>query len=673
MSSNLRDREIGPLCDQLKQKLLLDEKKLKFFNEQVSKTSTTLKKMDGVLSDFLLRLDHLRTSVDPIHNDTFLMTRTQVNVNSAMDKLGQMSSFYECSSAANSIFGTTLSLDTVNDHLDMLTRVNGAIEYFYNNNPNNPELHKLTALRQEEENKLVNLYSERLEECSKPLELDFVGEIVEEQRAFIADGMESYKVPPCETQLEENKATLLKTICEWMIIKKNMKTECVNATTRIRKQNIEVMNGGIYFSRMHHSRHTTQVQGKGRVQKKGMLRRLSTRRQNHFDGMLGLGDGDVVGGDSHALSPMMTMDRSLAILRHEYAFLKKFLPRRESAAVLAKLVELILEPLTRSLLTLQSTIKKNIEDKHHYTALPLFSILNRAHDLAPHFLNVINMCENNTLRQHFNMKLLSLANLGKNLLNDFHESISMDPQQNKLPEDGTVHEMTSSSLKFFAELLQHVDSGGCVLQQEVGRPSTGLTWQSHDVATASLSHWISTAVTALLNNLELKSKCSLFQEKITQSVFLLNNYNYIKDSFEDELFTKTMKGSELEKLKQELQGLVDAAMEAYLDVTWVDVETALVLLNVSEPMTKRERELIKASYSKFNEEFNRVMAVHDNISIPSSALRQRVCDANVSVIVNKFKEFDETYKHTGFSQKNPHKYLKYDHVKVEMMIKSAFL
>jgi len=53
-------------------------------------------------------------------------------------------------------------------------------------------------------------------------------------------------------------------------------------------------------------------------------------------------------------------------------------------------------------------------------------------------------------------------------------------------------------------------------------------------------------------------------------------------------------------------------------------------------------------------------------------LRDSITNRNVELVLLKYKRFDEAYRHSGFSVKNPEKYLKFTPSDVDSSIRHFF-
>jgi hypothetical protein len=58
--------------------------------------------------------------------------------------------------------------------------------------------------------------------------------------------------------------------------------------------------------------------------------------------------------------------------------------------------------------------------------------------------------------------------------------------------------------------------------------------------------------------------------------------------------------------------------------------------------------------------------------VPSSEVRERIINDIITFVVPQYKKFDDRYRNSGFTQKNPHKYLKYSVADVEEKIRRLF-
>jgi exocyst complex protein 7 len=118
--------------------------------------------------------------------------------------------------------------------------------------------------------------------------------------------------------------------------------------------------------------------------------------------------------------------------------------------------------------------------------------------------------------------------------------------------------------------------------------------------------------------------------------------------------------------------LVQGQQQQYCQSTWRLCQELLTVERHGETLTKRERDVIKDKYSGFNDELDRIVKTQCGYTIPNKTLREQLAKDNVACIVPVYKAFDRAYRHSGFSIKNPQKYVRHTPEEVQQLVQTLF-
>lgn len=95
--------------------------------------------------------------------------------------------------------------------------------------------------------------------------------------------------------------------------------------------------------------------------------------------------------------------------------------------------------------------------------------------------------------------------------------------------------------------------------------------------------------------------------------------------------------------------------------------------NVEQKLLNLESgRLLKARFSKFNEQFEETYAVHRELTVIDPKLRVRLLEDVRAVYLPKYRQFYKEYSQIKFSKKNQNDYLKYPPERVEGMMADMF-
>uniref|UniRef100_A0A8C2GPB4 Exocyst complex component 7 n=1 Tax=Cyprinus carpio TaxID=7962 RepID=A0A8C2GPB4_CYPCA len=169
--ASARKREIE---DKLKQ----EQETLSFIRESLEKSDQLTKGMVSILSSFESRLMQLENSIIPVHKQTENLQRLQENVDKTLSCLDHVISYYHVAKDTDKIIreGPAGRLD---EYLACIAKIQKAVEYFQDNNPDSPELNTVKARFERGKELLEAEFRSLLTRYSKPvppvLILDAIG------------------------------------------------------------------------------------------------------------------------------------------------------------------------------------------------------------------------------------------------------------------------------------------------------------------------------------------------------------------------------------------------------------------------------------------------------------------------------------------------------------------
>ncbi|KAJ3299363.1 Exocyst complex component 7 [Borealophlyctis nickersoniae] len=258
---------------------------------------------------------------------------------------------------------------------------------------------------------------------------------------------------------------------------------------------------------------------------------------------------------------------------------------------------------------------------------------------------------------------------------DFYEDIKNDTvKQSALSADGTVHELTSTTLNTLKRLVHYHTAIDQILSD--GSNATGAT------SFTMLTHDI---LTALTTNLETKARLytSKMQKPTLSALFLLNNWHYVWKMFVKgegsgatggrTKLAEVVGEAEVKRFEAEVKRLREVYQESWktcLEILSVTTESS-AFPEGTKNLSKAQRELVKDKFKGFNTEFDEIHKAQKNYAVPDPDLRAQLLRDIKGTIVPLYAKFYGRWAHVDFT-KNPQKYIKYDPETVEGLVDKFF-
>lgn len=266
-----------------------------------------------------------------------------------------------------------------------------------------------------------------------------------------------------------------------------------------------------------------------------------------------------------------------------------------------------------------------------------------------------------------------------------------------LPEDGTVHEISSDVMSFLKRIVEYSNVVEVVLQLPASdksqneeilvqdyTPKLAHIYQksrknikSHS-RTKSLSNvlaetssYVRKIIQNLIQNLESKSKAYKKDKKnILPSIFLLNNINYLYRNFKTNERLVMIAGSEFSrKLQERAQESFDSYQESWKSLVTLLMDT-LILKDPKNP-SKSEKQTIKDSFSHFGADFDEQVKLHRKVIVPDLEIKDKLVADIKKNIIPLYSRFLDKYRSVPFTS-NPDKYIKYDVEQVNKILEELF-
>ncbi|XP_077958751.1 exocyst complex component 7 isoform X10 [Gasterosteus aculeatus] len=637
---------------EIEEKLKQEQETLSFIRENLEKSDQQTKGMVSILSSFESRLMQLENSIIPVHKQTENLQCLQENVDKTLSCMDHVISYYHVAKDTDRIIreGPTGRLD---EYLACIAKIQKAVEYFQDNNPDSPELNTVKARFEKGKELLEAEFRSLLTRYSKPvppiliLDAISVDEELEVQEDVVLEHLP--------------EAVLQDIICiaGWLV-EYGRNQDFMNVYFQIRSNQLDRSIKGLkdHFRKNSASSgvlYSPAVQTK----RKDTPTKKAPKRPGKDDVL------DVeIDSYIHSISAFVKLAQS------EYALLAEIIPEHHQKKTFDSLIQEALDNLMLEGDNIVSAARRAIM-RHDYSAvLTIFPILRHLKMNKAEFDSTLQGTAAST-KNKLPTLITSMETIGAKALEEFADSIKNDPDKEyNMPKDGTVHELTSNAILFLQQLLDfHETAGAMLASQETSSSASSYTSEFN-------KRLLSSYICKVLGNLQLNllSKSKVYEDSALSAIFLHNNYNYILKSLEKseliQLVTVTQK-----KAENSYRELIEQQIQTYQH-SWVKVTEHLTNRNmpVFQAGTKlkdKERQVIKDKFKGFNEGLEELCKIQKGWAIPDKEQRDFIRQAQRRVVSEAYRAFLHRCANISFT-KNPEKYHKYRPEEVEEMIEKLF-
>ncbi|XP_060883867.1 exocyst complex component 7 isoform X12 [Labrus mixtus] len=650
---------------EIEEKLKQEQETLSFIRENMEKSDQLTKGMVSILSSFESRLMQLENSIIPVHKQTENLQRLQENVDKTLSCMDHVISYYHVAKDTDRIIreGPTGRLD---EYLACIAKIQKAVEYFQDNNPDSPELNTVKARFEKGKELLEAEFRSLLTRYSKPvppiLILDAIS--VDEELEVQEDVMLEH-LP---------EAVLQDIICiaGWLV-EYGRNQDFMNVYFQIRSNQLDRSIKGLkdHFRKNSASSgilYSPAVQTK----RKDTPTKKAPKRPGKDDVL------DIeIDSYIHCISAFVKLAQS------EYALLAEIIPEHHQKKTFDSLIQEALDNLMLEGDNIVSAARRAIM-RHDYSAvLTIFPILRHLKMNKSDFDATLQGTAAST-KNKLPTLITSMETIGAKALEEFADSIKNDPDKEyNMPKDGTVHELTSNAILFLQQLLDFHETAGAMLASQVLGDTYNIPLDPRETSSSASSYTsefnkrlLSTYICKVLGNLQLNllSKSKVYEDSALSAIFLHNNYNYILKSLEKseliQLVTVTQK-----KAESSYRELIEQQIYMYKS-SWVKVTEHLTDRNmpVFQPGTKlkdKERQVIKDKFKGFNDGLEELCKIQKGWAIPDKEQRDFIRQSQKRVVSDAYRSFLQRCANISFT-KNPEKYHKYRAEEVEEMIERLF-
>ncbi|XP_033896939.1 exocyst complex component 7 isoform X7 [Acipenser ruthenus] len=660
---------------EIDEKLKQEQDTLSFILENLEKSDQLTKGMVSILSSFESRLMQLENSIIPVHKQTENLQRLQDNVDKTLSCMDHVISYYHVAKDTDKIIkeGPSGRLD---EYLACIAKIQKAVEYFQDNNPDSPELNTVKVRFEKGKELLEAEFHSLLTRYSKPvppiLILDLIG---------ADDELDTQE----EVTLDHLPETVLQDIIciSGWLVEYGRNQDFMNVYFQIRSSQLDrsvkslkehfrkssSSSGVLYSPAMQNKRKDTPT--KKPPKRPGHDHDL---RVKHLSDALNERHGAAAGKDDvldieidsyiHCISAFVKLAQS------EYQLLTDIIPEHHQKKTFDSLIQEALDNLMLEGDNIVSAARRAIM-RHDYSAvLTIFPILKHLKQTKPEFDQVLQGTAAST-KNKLPSLITSMETIGAKALEEFADSIKNDPDKEyNMPKDGTVHELTSNAILFLQQLLDFQETAGAMLASQ--ETSSSASSYSSEFSRRLLS----TYICKVLGNLQLNllSKSKVYEDTALSAIFLHNNYNYTLKSLEKseliQLVSVTQRKAETQ-YRELIEQQIQSYQRSWLKVTEYITDRNMPAFQPGAKLKDKERQMIKDKFKGFNDGLEELCKIQKVWAIPDKDQRDAIRQAQKRMITQAYRAFLQRYTNISFT-KNPEKYHKYRPEQVEEMIERLF-
>ncbi|XP_062858800.1 exocyst complex component 7 isoform X6 [Trichomycterus rosablanca] len=635
---------------EIEEKLKQEQETLSFIRENLEKSDQLTKGMVTILSSFESRLMALENSIIPVHKQTENLQRLQENVDKSLSCLDHVISYYHVAKDTDKIIkeGPTGRL---NEYLACIAKIQKAVEYFQDNNPDSPELNTVKVRFEKGKEQLEAEFRALLTRYSKPV-----------PPVLILDAIGGDEELEGEVTLEHlPEAVLQDIICiSGWLVEYGRNQDFMNVYFQIRSNQLDRSIKGLKEHFRKNSASSALLYSPAVQTKRKDTPTKKVPKRPGKDDVLDVEIDSYI----HCISAFVKLAQS------EYALLAEIIPEHHQKKTFDSLIQEALDNLMLDGDNIVTAARRAIM-RHDYSAvLTIFPILRHLKQTKPDFDATLQGTAAST-KNKLPTLITSMETTGAKALEEFADSIKNDPDKEyNMPKDGTVHELTSNAILFLQQLLDFQETAGAMLASQ--ETSSSASSYSSEFSRRLLS----TYICKVLGNLQLNllSKSKVYEDQALSAIFLHNNYNYILKSLEKseliQLVAVTQKKAE-SSYRELIEQQILIYQRSWLKVTDHLTERNMPAFQPGAKLKDKERQVIKDKFKGFNDGLEELCKIQKVWAIPDKEQRDTIRYAQKHLISNAYRAFLHRCANIAFT-KNPEKYHKYTPEHVEEMIDRLF-
>ena len=236
---------------------------------------------------------------------------------------------------------------------------------------------------------------------------------------------------------------------------------------------------------------------------------------------------DIVISEREIIAYLTSVTALYKLMQSELKLMEGIIPFQYQKPIFSRLVNASINSIVHEGDELANRVKRAVSRNEFTPVLNLFPILRHQAAMRHCFDLILDGCDVDVTNK-FQVLVINLQTTISKALNEFIDFIKNDADT-KVPKDGTVHELTSNVMIFIVNLHSFIDILSRVITMH-GSASTGSASidqmnRSKDRNKLVYANYITRVLSSL--GLTLKNKSDTYTDPYLRAIFMLNNFNYI--------------------------------------------------------------------------------------------------------------------------------------------------
>ncbi|KAI9098278.1 Cullin repeat-like-containing domain protein [Phlyctochytrium arcticum] len=344
------------------------------------------------------------------------------------------------------------------------------------------------------------------------------------------------------------------------------------------------------------------------------------------------------------------------LLKAEKDLCNKLIPKASASTAFQNTITLPVETFLEIGDTMCGRIKRNVARKEYTDVLMLVDAVDGLSICLREFEGVI--AYSGAKGNDVNELASQCKAVVVQALAQFYEEIKADPNKATVSVDGTVHELTSTTLNTLRRLVDFHMALDKIL-------SDG----ANPLSVSTFSDLLSLVTTALAATIDQKAK--MYKKPTLAAIFLMNNHHYVYKNLRQSKLADITKPEDIAKWEKSWGRHRESYRDSWKPVIEALTEKGMTIPPNTKTLSKSQRQAVKDKFKTFNSEFEDTYKQQKAYSVPDPDLRAVVIRDIKAILMPFFRGFHDKFTAMEFT-KNQEKYVKYTPKTLETAIEKFF-
>lgn len=660
-----------------------DRAKLEALQNMLKKSSSLTENMKERLTQFDDRLVRLKGQIMPVYDEMQIKIRAQTNGELAIRELDKVARYYCLREDLDHTINNDIA-SSVPEYIKNMKEVSKAIKFFLDNNPNSNEVKRLKELFH------IGLGSM----CK-----EFEDVLKKRARNVTIHDMSSDEdhLPVIDLLVPEAKVNLV-LISKWIeehhpFVKKNYPagvdfvneicSKYVGVQNKFLREKLEVLANAEQLALFANATpltgrrvRNTELTRKGSKMNRDNMKRHSKRghKRTPSDHTAIQTIKEDINVEKTSKSFAKVGNYFAQLIRSEYYQIRDIVPTTLRARVFENIVEPAMNHFESEGVSLVKAAKEQILNNSWVAVFPLIMLYQSLNKVKCSLISEDQLDFESPPLAPISNLISMITTCVKDTLDQFKCFVEDDAvKTSNVASDGTVHQLTSNVMSICGQLLAYEETVGTLLK---GVQHQGTRQLPRSNIHRQMATYINGILKALEKNLESKSK--VYDNKCLSALFLMNNYNYIRNNLKESEILSLLQDNHHDGVDLDARYIdwIHKQMEVYrlwyqpmLEVMAED--NTSTVFRESDKLKDSQKDAIKNKFKVFNSTLEEQLRIQQKWTIPDPQFRDWVREDNIEAIIYKYEDMCKRFEKVNFSSNNK-KYIIYTTEDVEKTLSMFF-